>query len=168
MCINQSDDGEKREQVQRMCDIYTRAKVVLVWLGEAVPSEMDEVVKDPTLEARDFIFRTIELSEAGVLSWDNLESSGHTFGWSYVECVGGLLRSPWFSRLWVIQELALARKAVVIRGEISLSWDKLSKAVEALEAATAHSHLQKLITQYDKEKLAVAKFCRDIQNDIPT
>ncbi|KAF1958146.1 hypothetical protein CC80DRAFT_558925 [Byssothecium circinans] len=36
ICINQVDDNEKSRQVQRMGQIYANARVVLIWLGEAV------------------------------------------------------------------------------------------------------------------------------------
>ena len=37
--------------------------------------------------------------------------------------VSGLLSRPWFSRLWVIQEVARSRSAVVICGARAVSWD---------------------------------------------
>lgn len=35
LCIDQSDEMEKTEQVQQMREIYSRATLVLAWLGPA-------------------------------------------------------------------------------------------------------------------------------------
>lgn len=43
ICINQSDDSEKSDQVQLMRVIYTSAKQVLVWLGPSA-DDSDEVM----------------------------------------------------------------------------------------------------------------------------
>jgi hypothetical protein len=39
LCINQSDDEEKTEQVRRMGEVYAQAKQVIVYLGRADASK---------------------------------------------------------------------------------------------------------------------------------
>jgi hypothetical protein len=43
ICINQTDDEERSEQVQRMCSIYKSASGVLVWLGRCHEDEDADV-----------------------------------------------------------------------------------------------------------------------------
>jgi hypothetical protein len=38
-CINQGDDKEKTEQVQRMWSVYNDAESVIAWLGPGIPGE---------------------------------------------------------------------------------------------------------------------------------
>ncbi|KAH9215457.1 heterokaryon incompatibility, partial [Leptodontidium sp. 2 PMI_412] len=79
VCINQNDDEEKNQQVKLMWEIYSRAAFVIVWLGK-----QDEFTKSETLGLPGFISQ----------GWDHLFS---------------VLSRPWFSRVWVIQELVAAK-----------------------------------------------------------
>ena len=40
-----------------------------------------------------------------------------------------LLRRPWFSRRWIVQELAVARKAILYCGEAKLPWKDFAWAI---------------------------------------
>lgn len=42
VCINQTDDPEKSEQVKRMGEIYASAKVVLIRMGKDAAGEAEE------------------------------------------------------------------------------------------------------------------------------
>ncbi|KAH9217624.1 hypothetical protein DL95DRAFT_493272 [Leptodontidium sp. 2 PMI_412] len=58
MCINQSDLVERKNQTQLMCEIYSRASYVTVWLGDSyfVRLRMSRAINDIDLnrEARKF------------------------------------------------------------------------------------------------------------------
>src|SRR5947208_3450716 len=40
-----------------------------------------------------------------------------------------LLKRPWFSRAWIVQEVSVAKDAHVICGDYSVTWDELVQAV---------------------------------------
>jgi hypothetical protein len=86
-CINQKDTGEKERQVAMMGDIYCLASRVLVWVGPA-SSNQNEPDEDD-----------------GLLSPEPYLQRDRTF-----------LNRDWFHRRWVIQEVALARSAVLVNG----------------------------------------------------
>ncbi|KAI0817358.1 heterokaryon incompatibility protein-domain-containing protein [Xylaria sp. FL0064] len=44
------------------------------------------------------------------------------------------LSNPWFQRIWVVQEVVLARKAVVVLGNWHMDWDAVGKATTWYEA----------------------------------
>ncbi|OXV11382.1 hypothetical protein Egran_00859 [Elaphomyces granulatus] len=44
-----------------------------------------------------------------------------------------ILRRPWFTRTWIIQEIALATRAIVHCGDTAIEWDSLVNAVQFLE-----------------------------------
>lgn len=106
ICIDQSNILERNAQVQRMGDIYRKAGAVLVWLGPASPES-------------DLIF---DMCETKVMSteYDALISI------SWEDELGAALeaiyqRSYW-TRLWIIQELLLAKSLIFFCGPKLTSW----------------------------------------------
>ena len=51
------------------------------------------------------------------------------------------LNRPWFSRVWVVQEISLARDAVVVCGRKILPWSMLSSVISFLTATTWHDQI---------------------------
>ncbi|KAK1826631.1 HET-domain-containing protein [Podospora conica] len=117
VCINQQDLPEKGRQVAMMKDIYTHAQEVRIWLGH-----LDDNTAVRALEA---IRRIHEQCRRETNDLRDLDShlygrSGGGFKYSDAplptdcdwEAVRALYSFPWFTRLWVVQEAALARQAV--------------------------------------------------------
>ncbi|KAI6083840.1 HET-domain-containing protein [Hypoxylon rubiginosum] len=120
VCINQADLDERSKQVSMMRDIYASAKQVIIWLGE----EDDET---------NLVFDTLPM----------LATQSHRRGDEQDKklldatrlCSGffsGLVdQRPWFSRVWIIQELAMAKQdPLVVCGRRSVTWSTLMKAYE--------------------------------------
>ena len=99
ICINQSFNDERNQQVRIMGDIYKSAKQVIVWLGEAADDShiVFNQFKDDSMK-RKF---PLEVRRKAWLA---------------------LLKRPWFYRTWVIQEIALSRRAVIMCGEDATAW----------------------------------------------
>ncbi|KAF4952538.1 hypothetical protein FGADI_6609 [Fusarium gaditjirri] len=102
ICINQSDLGERSDQVAMMGTIFSQATEVHGYVGEdpdnveggevGAITLLNEELKSPNLASRQFK--------------DNAE-----------EALGRLLRRPFFSRLWVVQEVLLARSITIHCGD---------------------------------------------------
>lgn len=114
ICINQSNESEKRSQVMKMAQLYASADQVCIWLGSAD-------AEGRTNRAMDFIKEIVKehdvqklITPAKAPSWDALIY---------------LLRSSWFSRRWVIQELALAKVAEVRCGDKAVHWRDFGDAI---------------------------------------
>ena len=114
ICINQEDRNEKSVQVRMMADIYKHAESVFIWLGRE--SEESNI-------GMDFILRIPDQEHQGMLSVRG--SDDHRWG-AFV----ALMRRAWFSRRWVVQELALAKKAYLRCGDVSVNWLDFVVAVE--------------------------------------
>lgn len=100
VCINQADNVEKGPQVQMMGQIYSKAARVLVWLGPAADGS------DELLEHMSQGFSGEEIADA------TLQSSSLS-----------LMGRPWFTRIWVQQEIALAAlDPTICCGRHTLSW----------------------------------------------
>lgn len=137
ICINQDDVGERGHQVKLMKDIYQYARSVLVWLGGLPGHETGDGLRAFTL--RQYV--AVWYRKGG--SWlsrfacdrdmDQLQrnSSTHCPPYSDLTIVPGsntarlveeLLSRPWFTRTWVVQEVAVARRTTVVFGKQSLPW----------------------------------------------
>ncbi|KAF2822828.1 HET-domain-containing protein [Ophiobolus disseminans] len=116
LCINQYDEEELNEQVVKMALIYGKASKVDIWLGS---DDNDNSVSDAAMA---FIPKVIDANmhekflgeDVYVKSWASLFE---------------LLKWSWFSRRWVIQELALARHAVVHCGKHRCHWSTFQTAI---------------------------------------
>ncbi|KAG5747306.1 hypothetical protein H9Q70_010010 [Fusarium xylarioides] len=137
ICIKQVNEGgnvdsEKSKQISLMTKIYSKAKRVLVWLGE--PGEgMEKDISLPDLEKA---FKYIE-SIGDLETMDHIANVdtniAYKAGYDDLDSVFRLLRCGWFSRRWVIQEIAVARSARLYCGPKFISWEKFAHAVGLLE-----------------------------------
>jgi hypothetical protein len=130
ICINQDYKPEKNSQVEMMADIYGRADCVRIWLGDLDKSAELAIlfIKQQVLQLQHFddLCRSSEFSE----KWKALLE---------------LMQREWFSRRWVVQEVALAPKAIIHCGSAKLSWNKFAVAVELfVEAETATHRLSEV------------------------
>ncbi|KAH7133692.1 heterokaryon incompatibility protein-domain-containing protein [Dactylonectria macrodidyma] len=110
ICINQWSSSERSHQVSLMHQIYSMADIVHVYVGEA------EHGLDKTGD------RSIhQLKNFGTIGATSLFSLDNTFTTFFSR--------PYFSRLWVVQEVLLARSITMHCGEFSveLSKDAITK-----------------------------------------
>ena len=124
ICINQEDNDEKNSQVNLMAEVYSLATSVCVWLGEAS--------EDSNL-ALNFISRIVNLDD-----FDRLVADRRTpQEWA---ALSSLMRRTWFSRRWVVQEIALAARATLYCGDAYVDWSDFADAVSLFEAVESESH----------------------------
>ncbi|KAI3585791.1 heterokaryon incompatibility protein-domain-containing protein [Fusarium oxysporum f. sp. albedinis] len=119
LCIDQTNIKERGHQVNRMGEIYKKADKVVVWLGylsgnatklksaitmlEAQVAELPGIPRkwpreDPQWKSQ---WRQVEAS-LGPFCRDGL-----------VDGLESFMQKPWFSRVWVLQEVANAKNAIV-------------------------------------------------------
>jgi len=104
ICINQADLAERSAQVRIMHRIYRAASRVLIYLGDS-SSDSDKaisILEDDANGDRPFI--TDHLNQAET------------------EAVINLLNRDWFHRVWVLQEVAWSKSALVICGSRVTFW----------------------------------------------
>lgn len=116
VCINQHDLEEKSTQIPLMARIYAEADFVRVWLGEAADGSDDavEVVK--------------QLLAGSTL--DDCRLGGAPLNIKTIQSLCLFLERPWWQRIWVAQEVALARSAVMYCGRASFELAGLPKALD--------------------------------------
>lgn len=119
ICIDQENTSERNSQVSIMAAIYQTATHVCVWLG--TPSEDSGI-------ALDFISRVVNLDEFDFLVTDSSAAK-------YWGALSSLMKRKWFSRRWVVQEIALAKRATLYCGTAEADWSDFAVAVSLFEAA---------------------------------
>jgi Heterokaryon incompatibility protein (HET) len=128
ICINQDDNEEKAVQVKNMHEVYAGARAVLAWLGSSgndsdlamasIPAMYDSL-KDETGPRCKF---DEDLARLGLPPWKHP-----------VWCaLGRLAVRPWFERLWVVQEVALAQEVYLICGMNYTNFEPLAGLLRAM------------------------------------
>lgn len=125
VCINQNDTAERNEQVPQMDRIYGKSQETCIWLGR----------KDAT---SDGAINFIESNVLKLWEFDKLcENHMMTTQW---EALINLMRRPWFSRRWVVQEIALSTKATIYCGEKKIKWQDFADAVSLFVEVESATH----------------------------
>jgi hypothetical protein len=127
VCINQRDKGERSQQVQRMGDIYASAKRVLVWIGEDHRGDADEcfaLIQDTITFLTSMVSQYKDPVQMPSISYGNGFICANPRKWDMVR---RLMDSEWFTRVWVLQEVGLARSAVILQGKSSMNWSHLAE-----------------------------------------
>jgi hypothetical protein len=132
--INQSDLRERNEQVARMKDIFRLARRVLVWLGRGTDESRDamrtiEYIGRQVVSTVDR--RIMPAPDAEEPTW-YLPSCHLPFSDTTWKAVGDILRRAWFERLWIVQEIHLPRKALILCGKDQVDWLYFREAVLVL------------------------------------
>ena len=133
ICINQNDILERNQQVQQMRDIYRQASEVLIWLG---------LETDTTATAIDFMTRInwwilgkglpdiipyeTPLSLLEPVLEINLQREGFR---AALLALLEFMKRPWWGRIWVSQEYAMATKVRFLCGRLVMEWPILETFV---------------------------------------
>ncbi|KAF2656777.1 hypothetical protein K491DRAFT_715009 [Lophiostoma macrostomum CBS 122681] len=134
ICIHQADEAEKNLQVRQMDQVYQRASRVIVWLGIDEYKEAHRAFSTicTFVNAQENPDAPVAFYTSGKLRSYMIECI-HTpppqdsMDWVNVMA---LFINTWFTRMWVLQEIALARNAVITWGGAEIDWQILGRAVE--------------------------------------
>lgn len=124
ICINQADQEEKESQIPLMRDIYRRASQVVVWLGEA-----DRIAQAAFKYLQKIICALTNGTDEDFQARAKIQN---IFDIDSYDALVALLERDWFHRRWIVQEICLARTAVMICGQLSLLYDDFHHAVLAI------------------------------------
>jgi hypothetical protein len=126
ICINQQDLAERSSQVKRMSDIYSGAWRVVIWLGtESHGSAL-------ALKCMRKVTSEIDVDSATYSITSRSDGTTFPSQWRQTQpplekeellAICDLFNRGWFERLWVWQEVRLAREAVVRCGDLSVPWE---------------------------------------------
>ena len=129
ICINQKDPKERGQQVKNMGTIYREASSVLIWLGpwhegdsKAVKDDIStfsDMIRLPLsqgLTLRQILDRPLQSDVEARLSARDFSAWKRFWKLQY------------WTRTWVVQEVGLASKAVIVYGPDEIDWEDLMRA----------------------------------------
>ncbi|OBR05707.1 heterokaryon incompatibility protein [Colletotrichum higginsianum IMI 349063] len=147
LCINQDDLEERAEQVQLMREIYSRSTSVMVWLGldtdgqavcaipliESIHQACENHAMAKGVELLDMAHFTpatqkfeglagVSISDITTVAENTNRPKPELASWT---ALGWVLSRQWFTRVWCVQEIVLARSSKAYIGSHSLDWIKL-------------------------------------------
>ncbi|RDL30409.1 uncharacterized protein BP5553_10287 [Venustampulla echinocandica] len=106
ICIDQANVLERNHQVNLMSRIYSQASTVAVWLGPE--------------------------TEDSALAMKHL-SNKVRFHQNIRDAISALCHRPYWNRLWIIQELVLAKSIYVLCGSGYQDWENLVRLASNME-----------------------------------
>lgn len=145
VCINQTDLDEKAVQITLMGVVYSQAQTVRAWLGEPEydSDKAIEVIKQLQRHRR---FRGLEILGGPVND-------------EHIKAFIKLLQRPWWTRIWVVQEVSLAQKAILYCGEASFVFEDFHKILRdiTIEKAERVSAIASgdFFVQMENDRLAI-------------
>lgn len=163
VCINQLDASERAKQVTLMGTIYSRADEVLIWLGDT-----DDRAAEAAVRQVHALFQTCMGRFYGGHLVDGLSDEDmRACEW---DSIRPLYASPWWNRIWTIQEAFFARKATCMLQRCSIPFYELTltayavsrrlyrseptmrqELAESLRLATARVNVNRLIPDLDED-----------------
>lgn len=121
ICINQSDMRERGCQVSIMGSVYQRAKIVYAWLGEEADNSAEAM---GLLQILQTILFGGSPNQIQLLRAENFLS-----GW---RALIPLLRRPYWTRAWIVQEILLAENVMLCCGRHKYAWPTLVALVSQI------------------------------------
>jgi hypothetical protein len=128
LCINQSSDEEKIDQVSLMKYIYASAKITVIYLGP------------------------LDLDTEQLLSVSN-GLTGSSGNLHHLQIAKTILNLPWFRRVWIFQEFVLSQEPWVQFGHYRWIWSSVYYLLESQEKYLAPDLKNKTISQVDSNPL---------------
>lgn len=126
ICINQEDISERNHQVMQMGLIYSQASRALVWLGLA----------DSQIE---LAFRACKSHAGGRLSHETTYLDRRNcvlhFDDDELNVINSLCSREYWGRLWIIQEVLLAKHVQICSGHLRLDWSSFQFVLSNIKSA---------------------------------
>ena len=170
VCIDQTNIPERNEQVARMRDIYARAKSTVIWLGDdttglgdinsyisdtydmfppAAIAALDAPGEGQQNMAQQVIESIFELRDQGKpnladYDWDPMVK---------------IFTRPWFTRRWIVQEVAYSREPKLMCGNLEISFEKLSSLATWLVLSGISAGIE---TMCEKEDITYSAAFRNL------
>ncbi|KAK3367680.1 heterokaryon incompatibility protein-domain-containing protein [Podospora didyma] len=118
VCINQKDLEEKKTQVDMMGAIYRTAERVIVWLDDKELTHTQVTEATYLLEVINFNSVDPSANEHNYAK----EIVGHRSHW---QSLNSLLKHDYWTRAWIVQEVALAKEIHIVCSRKYIGWTHL-------------------------------------------
>jgi hypothetical protein len=131
LCINQKNLAERSSQVTIMRDIYSNAERVIAWLGTSQANIKNCFLFVKVLAK--VVSENHGINNEVVSNWIASQTSP-LFRSCFWMALADFLNRPYWTRAWIVQEIALSKETIVMCGKHSLPWDYFPTAAAAFIA----------------------------------
>lgn len=169
ICINQTDNEEKSFQVNQMGDIYDKAAEVVVWLGHDMDGAAEVAfnglrqVNKSLRDGTDTAWFPVSNEEFDVVTPKGMPL--HLMGPTMVRrsilpsildldlsnAIKKLYQLPWFTRVWILQEVGLATVATAFWGSSHIDFQEIG---EFIYFAMVYRNLENILRQDIKDVIS--------------
>jgi hypothetical protein len=173
LCIDQSNNVEKGVQVNRMREIYANCAKLLVWFGVPEPGVAEDaseglrrlrILFEENTDVE--VIRNVKRSRQQHGAMETQEKLNEWERWfdgvintnplptRYWKAIGTLFNCPWFTRVWIVQEVISApgrslSNMTLAYGDIEFDWDTVSIVVGGLYATRKTDHVTRYTDYQD-------------------
>jgi hypothetical protein len=147
LCINQDDTQEKNAQVPFMKDIFFNGRRTFAWLG------LDDIFTSLAFKEMKMVARWErkhgDRAEVGWRQWRKMHMEEDDMD-VFTRIMGSLdlldwsrrsiLVRPWFSRCWVVQEIATSKAVTIICGKYHIDWSDMETAFKVFLESDDETH----------------------------
>ncbi|CAH0017190.1 unnamed protein product [Clonostachys rhizophaga] len=141
LCINQNDISERGHQVGMMRDIFQKATLVVAWLG---PDYNDSSVAMEDFRGQLRALRNPEYEWEDDQRYFELQLNLRRF-----------LSRPYWSRVWIIQELCVAQRILLACGKRTVPWEIFQAEAQGDPERSTHPTLMELRTKLQSSKMSL-------------
>jgi hypothetical protein len=142
VCINQDSPAEKTHQIQLMTAIYDKAFYVAIWLG---------LEDDDSSIAMQFLENVAKVADDGHrfrrLLFDPKQQPA-------IRAVKALFERPYWSRVWVVQEILKAHSRRVYCGSNMVQWNDMRKASQLFSKIDPNFLLAEGVDDWERQVAA--------------
>jgi len=135
VCINQDNTKERGHQVRLMANIYKGARHVWVCLGVRDMGngmQVQQLVRQLVVKINSQIGSWGGYENIPNVTEENFQSEYKHFDW---QALHQMLSHPWFSRVWVVQEIGLAEEGTILYGKAQIGWVDFIRTLRFLTSA---------------------------------
>jgi len=137
ICINQNDEKEQAQQVPLMTKLYQRAAQVFVYLGQSDSDVEPALAAIRKSASAMFTHHGASAFRMSPQDWWSLGFQSVEEAKFQIRAFYKFLQRPWFTRVWVIQEYAMARSLIFLCGNHQILEADLMNASAWLASSSA-------------------------------
>jgi hypothetical protein len=141
LCIDQSNMTERNEEVGRMRDIYKNASAIVMWVGE------EEGDGEQAIQLIRMVSSAMKSTTTDQIA-KQMCGEHATLGPLHWAALARFMDRPYWSRLWILQEVAMGdRSTPILCGRHAVTWGDLYDVVYVF----ASRHLDLVFSGVDRE-----------------
>lgn len=122
LCLNQGSHEELSQQVPRMQAIYRNAELVVIWLNL---KENQQTVLRKLMSVRDRLMLVPEHQRSRLHFYEQIKLAHRELSLSNFRNKFRAIENPYWGRVWIVQEVVVAKKVCITTRDISTNLEEL-------------------------------------------